>query len=320
MHLRVPEGQCDYINASPISLKDSRTSTETTYVAAQVRLLFTLDSYDVMLSRSFQGPKQAGLSHFWQMIWHETADVAVIVMLTQTAESGREKCHQYFPLDVEGEAFPLDPIDETDAAPANIKLVEADYHESSKTTIRKLHLTYGEKFKTVWHMLYVGWPDFAVPEDENCAALLELIKISAEKNSIANSPRIIHCSAGVGRSGTFIALEYLLTQLDSGALEKSKDEEDPIYDVVNRLREQRMTMVQSEVQYQFLYQVVREQLLKKLATAAALNGEPSPKLRKTTSTAFFGGRDSGSEGSDAGKVSGINEDVKQDEGKTPSAP
>ncbi len=257
------------------------------------------------------------------MIWQETADVAVIVMLTQTAESGREKCHQYFPLDVEGEAFPLDPINETDAATytarGSIKLLEADFDESSRSTIRKLLLTYGEKSKTVWHLLYGGWPDFAVPEDENCAALLELIKISNGKNPIANNPRIIHCSAGVGRSGTFIALEYLLTQLDSGALEESKDEEDMIYDVVNRLREQRMTMVQSEVQYQFLYQVVREQLLKKKATAvaAAGNGEPSPKLRKTTSRAFFSG---GREGSDAGIASGTSEKVRQDDDITPGAP
>lgn len=258
------------------------------------------------------------------MIWHETADVAVIVMLTQTAESGREKCHQYFPLDVEGEAFSLDPVDETgaatDAARGSIKLLEASFDDNSKTTIRRLLLTYGEKSKTVWHLLYGGWPDFSVPEDENCAALLELMKISNEKNSTANNPRIIHCSAGVGRSGTFIALEYLLAQLDSGALEESKDDEDMIYDVVNHLREQRMTMVQSEIQYQFLYQVVRKQLLKKRATgaAAAGNGEPSPKLRKTASTAFFGGR---SEGSGAGRASGgTSEEVKQDEGITPSAP
>ncbi len=253
------------------------------------------------------------------MIWHETTDVAVIVMLTQVAESGREKCYQYFPLDVEGEPFPLDPIDEanaaTDATRGSIKLLEENFDETSRTTIRKLLLTYGEKFKTVWHLLYGGWPDFAVPEDENRAALLELMKISAEKNCIANNPRIIHCSAGVGRSGTFIALEYLLAQLDSGALEESKDEEDMIFDVVNRLREQRMTMVQSEVQYQFLYQVVREQLLKKRATAAtaASNGEPSPKLRKTASAAFFGG------GSGVGRASGTNEEVMQNEGKTPEA-
>ena len=278
---------------------------------------------------SLKGPKQACLSHFWHMIWHETTDVAVIVMLTQIAESGKEKCYQYFPLDAEGEAFPLDPINEvdeaievasetstktaTDSAPGSIELLETDFNENSKTTIRKLVLTYGEKSKTVWHLLYGGWPDFAVPEDENRAALLELLKISAEKNSVASNPRIIHCSAGVGRSGTFIALEYLLAQLDSGALREAKDEEDVIYDVVNRLREQRMTMVQSEVQYQFLYQVIREQLLKKQAITVAADGsgEPSPKLRKTASVAFF---DCGAEETGAAQTSGSHEETKPDKG------
>ena len=259
------------------------------------------------------------------MIWHETGDVAVIVMLTQTAESGREKCHQYFPLNIEDEPFALDPIDqpdaETDAAPGSIKLLEAEFDQNSRTTIRKLLLSYGAKSKTVWHLLYGGWPDFAVPEDENCAALLELMKISAKKNSSADNPRIIHCSAGVGRSGTFIALEYLLAQVDSGVLEKCKDEEDVVFDVVNRLREQRMTMVQSEVQYQFLYQVVREQLLLQRATAAANggNGEPSPKLRKTKSAAYFGGGGSGSEGSGEGRANATHEEVEQGEGKVPKA-
>ena len=228
-------------------------------------------------------------------------------MLTQTAESGREKCHQYFPLDVEDEPFSLNPIDETDAeagaAPGNIKLLEANFDEHSRTTIRKLLLTYGDKSKTVWHLLYGGWPDFAVPEDENCAALLELMKVSGEKNSSANSPRIVHCSAGVGRSGTFIALEHLLAQVDSGALEEVEEGEDMVFDVVNRLREQRMTMVQSEAQYQFLYEVAREQLcIKRTKTSATTNnGEPSPKLRKTKSAAYFGGGVSGSQEYGAGK-------------------
>ena len=248
------------------------------------------------------------------MIWHETTDVAVIVMLTQTAESGREKCYQYFPLEVQGEAFPLDPINETvtatdtpiEPAAGSIKLLQTDFSERSKSTVRKLLLTYGENSKIVWHLLYGGWPDFAVPEDENRTALLELIKISREKNSTPNNPRIIHCSAGVGRSGTFIALEYLLGQLHSGALENSEVHGDLIFDVVNRLREQRMTMVQSEVQYHFLYQVVREQFLEKRGstTTADGSGEPSPKLRKTASIAFFDGEGGGNSATRAGLPNG----------------
>ncbi|KAL8702654.1 MAG: hypothetical protein Q9201_004179 [Fulgogasparrea decipioides] len=243
IHLRVPEGESDYINASPIALTDPRTGVMFSYIAAQ-------------------GPKQIGLSHFWHMIWHQTSDVAVIVMLTQTAEGGREKCYQYFPLDEQTEAIWVDAVEATESGPAgSVRLSEAYFNEASNATIRKLLLSFGGESKIVWHMLFSGWPDFEVPQNEDRAALFELIRLSAEKNTTPSNPRIIHCSAGVGRSGSFIALEYLLAQLKSGAIADARDDEDPIYDVVNLLREQRMTMVQSEAQYSFLYEVIREQLI-----------------------------------------------------------
>lgn len=240
----MPEGESDYINASPITLTDSRTGTVSSYIAAQ-------------------GPKQTGLSHFWHMVWQQTSDVAVIVMLTQTSEGGREKCFQYFPLDKETEAISIDPIDHTESAPAGrVQLSEVYFEESCKSTIRKLLVVFGERSRDVWHILFSGWPDFDVPQNEDRAALIKLLELSAEKNTDPGNPRIIHCSAGVGRSGSFIALEYLLAQIKSGAITEAKEDEDPIYDVVNQLREQRMTMVQSNAQYAFLYEVIRDELVK----------------------------------------------------------
>lgn len=207
--------------------------------------------------------------------------MAVIVMLTQTAEGGKEKCYQYFPLDADAGAYRIDPIGGTGES-GSVAFVEFVVDEVSRTSIRKLRLSFGEESRTIWHLLFCGWADFAVPEDEDRTGLLELLKLSVEKNTVPNNPRIIHCSAGVGRSGSFIALEYLLTQVESGAIAESKDTEDMIYDVVNRLREQRMTMVQSEAQYQFLHQVVREQFIKWQTAAkpdVATEGR-SPKLRR----------------------------------------
>ena len=197
------------------------------------------------------------------MIWQQTSDVAVIVMLTQTAESGREKCFQYFPLDQQTVVISIDPVDPAESAPAgSVRSSEVYFDQASRSTIRKLLLTFGDESKVVWHMLFSGWPDFEVPQKEDRAALFELLRLSAQKNPEPSNPRIIHCSAGVGRSGSFIALEYLLAQIESGAIADITDEEDPIYDVVNRLREQRMMMVQGDAQYAFLYEVIWEQFLK----------------------------------------------------------
>ena len=219
------------------------------------------------------------------MIWQETNGVAVIVMLTQTEEAGKEKCFQYFPLDADAGPFRIEPIDGSGGTPeGKVEFLEISTDKSSNTAIRKLLLTFGDEQRVVWHLLFCGWPDFAVPEGENCEGLLKLIELSVKKNHVPKNPRIIHCSAGVGRSGTFIALEYLLRQLKSGAVSEAKDEEDMVHEVVNRLREQRMSMVQGDAQYSYLYRVLREQLdLLQTRTEADLESEePSPKIRKVS--------------------------------------
>ena len=243
IHLNVAEGKSDYINASPISLRDPRTGVETRWIATQ-------------------GPKMSTGSHFWHMIWQETNDVAVVVMLTQTHDGTIEKCSQYFPLNVEAGSFIVQSLDIADDTPeGNVTFLECHMDVDSKAEIRKLSLSFGAETKIIWHFLFCGWPDFAVPEDSDLTALLNLLKICVEKNTSSSSPMVIHDSAGVGRTGTFIALQYLLVQVESGAiLDVKHGDGDMIYDVVNRLREQRMLMVQMESQYQFLYRVIRGQL------------------------------------------------------------
>jgi protein-tyrosine phosphatase len=86
--------------------------------------------------------------------------------------------------------------------------------------------------------------------------------ISRKQNGQGENPRIVHCSAGVGRTGTFIALEFLIGELQGGAWEGWDQgpmaHSDPIYDTVNQLRMQRKTMVQAYEQYAFLYEVLRK--------------------------------------------------------------
>ncbi|CAK7263921.1 hypothetical protein SEPCBS119000_000726 [Sporothrix epigloea] len=70
----------------------------------------------------------------------------------------------------------------------------------------------------VYHFLFKRWPDYGVPAMEDLDSFLGLMRLSAERNAGPDNPRIVHCSAGVGRSGTFIALEHLLLELEAGAL------------------------------------------------------------------------------------------------------
>ena len=244
-----------------------------------------------------QGPKYSFLAEFWQIVFQEFNEVAVIVMLTQTVEGGREKCAQYFPVDM-GQASMIlatETFEENlsdvensteeknirqekperhegaeiivpgvnDGQPSQsvdrVTLLECGFDSKSRSEVLKLKLSIGSRSKIVWHFQFAGWADFVKPEGSDREALFELMKLSASKAGPGN-PRIVHDSAGVGRTGTFIALDYLARELDSGQLERITDETDPVFETVNRMREQRMMMVYTELQWEFIYEALRERL------------------------------------------------------------
>ncbi|KAL2194854.1 protein-tyrosine phosphatase-like protein [Corynascus similis CBS 632.67] len=83
----------------------------------------------------------------------------------------------------------------------------------------------GYQEKTLYHFLYKKWPDFGVPSLDDLESFFTLMRLSRERNASPRNPRVVHCSAGVGRSGTFIALEHLMRELDAGVLENWDDRE-----------------------------------------------------------------------------------------------
>lgn len=324
IRLKVSPGTPDYINASPISLLRSNGLHELQYIATQ-------------------GPKQNGVDHFWQMVWHECGDVAVVVMLTKLSEGMKEKCFPYYPTSDEqasrlnrarqttpAASRTISPPSRTSTSPrvsasdlstatqptiqlaltsddgeeisGSVTLIDSTWDEASQAMVRKLSLVRGDESRIVYHLFFSGWPDFGVPQGRDRAALMNLIRLSNAKNDNEQekSPRVVHCSAGVGRTGTFIALEHLLGELDQGAYdsldelakqesdhrpsgelaEKMSTWPDPIFDAVARLREQRPVMVQSQVQFAFIYETVAEEWLKRkkrLLEEKKLMAEPSPK-------------------------------------------
>lgn len=277
--LAVPSGLNDYINASPIVLGERR------YIATQ-------------------GPKDTSVAHFYRMLEQETGEArpAVVVMLTQTHEGGREKCFQYYPLVREESPMVLEPDAEDEVQGdwwrGSVELEGVEMDGSTRSEVRRLRLRTkarskdggGEEVvreKAIHHLLFSGWPDFLVPEGEDREALVRLIALSAQLNcqpattaesststnggasafiSDQSTPRIIHCSAGVGRSGTFIALDYLLHLLHTGQLDhlpESGEGSDPVAETVDAMRKQRMMMVQGEGQFMFVYEVLREEWAKR---------------------------------------------------------
>lgn len=266
VRLQVPEGVNDYINASPVSL----TST----LAKHEEIVSGLQNNYICM----QGPKTETIDHTWHMVWNELSrpdksSPAVIIMLCplRCADPFRpgetkEQCSVYFPMDEGSEEL---VINETDVLgetfKATVKFVSRDpTPPGTDIEIRKLSMSVeGEDSeKIVWHFLYPSWPDFGALEEQNVASIVSLMTLSREKNGKEENPRLVHCSAGVGRTGTFVALEFLIGELQAGAWENWDISEgrgrDAVYDTVHQLRQQRRTMVQSYEQYSFLYEVLRK--------------------------------------------------------------
>ena len=220
--LEVPEGQFDYINASPIVLESTKSGTPFKYIATQ-------------------GPKADSWSHIWRMIWKENQSPAVIVMLTQTHETGREKCYPYYPQSLSNPDMRINEHDEfEDGLIHNLHLASLSTDEEARTQVREIDMTTddGDESRKIWHLLFAGWPDFSVPEGADRAGMLKLVDISRSKNADnATNPRIVHCSAGIGRSGTFIALDWLMQELEEGSLDNTPETEDPVVKVVEKLRQ-----------------------------------------------------------------------------------
>ncbi|ETS85283.1 hypothetical protein PFICI_03308 [Pestalotiopsis fici W106-1] len=266
--LQVPEGNADYINASPIVLRSP--------LAPEQR---SPHKYIAM-----QGPTGRTSEHVWRMVAEQMESPAVMVMLTETRENNMEKCFPYYPHNAD-ESLDIGEHDEfQDGWRAQVKCLEVEERAEGAIEMRKLQVQVDgrEDDMEVWHLLYKKWPDFGVPSLEDIGSFLDLMELSRVKNAHEDNPRIVHCSAGVGRSGTFIALEHLLREVDSGDLEKYDEHyggeaSDLVFDTVNTLREQRKMMVQAESQYLFIYKVLRKRWMEKYGLEDDQGGEPAAK-------------------------------------------
>ena len=278
--LSVPEGISDYINASPITLVSTAANPST--LKSSIR-----DKYICM-----QGPKKETVSHVWHMVWHECSvplesSPAVVIMLSPThvpmpGDSSQlyEKCYQYFPADENSPPMLINEHNELgEEFKGTLRFVSREPDTpGSQIEIRQLLMSVEgeEDEKPIWHFLYPNWPDYGALQEEDIESLLELMQFSRERNGKGENPRIIHCSAGVGRTGTFVALEFLLGELHGGAWEGwdhgEKAGSDPIFDTVNQLRMQRKTMVQAYEQFSFLYEILKKIWDEKYDAGAAGDG------------------------------------------------
>ncbi|XP_028258985.1 protein tyrosine phosphatase receptor type Fa isoform X3 [Parambassis ranga] len=183
-----------------------------------------------------QGPLPETLSDFWRMVWEQRT--CTIVMMTRLEEKSRVKCDQYWP-SRGTETYGM------------IQVTMLDTVELATYSMRTfaLYKNGSSEKREVRQFQFLAWPDHGVPEYPTpTLAFLRRVKACNPPDA---GPMVVHCSAGVGRTGCFVVIDAMLERMKH---EKSVD----IYGHVTCMRAQRNYMVQTEDQYIFIHEALLE--------------------------------------------------------------
>ncbi|TRY84566.1 hypothetical protein DNTS_001311 [Danionella cerebrum] len=218
----------DYINASHV--KTEPAGCVLRYIAAQ-------------------GPLPHTCAHFWRSVWEQ--DVSVIIMLTTLTERGRTKCHQYWP----------HPPEARDYGHLQVCCHSEECNLAFVTREMTLTNTQSGLQRSIIHIQYVAWPDHGVPEDSS--DFLDFVQ-SVRSMRRESAPLLVHCSAGIGRTGVLITMETALT-----LMEKEK----PVYplEIISLMREQRSMLVQTSCQFTFVCEAILRVYREKLKLCSTPN-------------------------------------------------
>ena len=231
----------DYINASFI--REKKKKKYPYYIAAQA-------------------PLKEFIEEFWLMIWQQ--NVSVILMLTPWNEkiNGKKysKAERYFPTN-QNQLF---------EKYGNFRIVLKNIHkhyQSNHITISELEVDYHDKKRIIYHIHFTLWPDNGHVSDYPLYLNVHKItyeyiqKAKTSSNLSINQPILVHCSAGIGRTGTFIAIDIVLRQLGVLACINNNEGKDKnfninVLEVVSNLRYQRPSMVTTLTQYIMVYCII----------------------------------------------------------------
>ncbi|XP_028836448.1 tyrosine-protein phosphatase non-receptor type 3 isoform X2 [Denticeps clupeoides] len=214
----------DYINASHV--KTEPAGSVLRYIATQ-------------------GPLGHTCTDFWRCVWEQK--VAHIIMLTTLTERGRTKCHQYWPHTPETKDY-------------GYLQVCCHSEEGNLTYVRReltLTNTRTGEGRGLTHLQYVAWPDHGPPDD--ASDFLDFVQ-SVRSLMRGAEPLMVHCSAGIGRTGVLITMETALTLMEK---------EEPVcpLQIIQSLRDQRAMMVQTSCQFTFVCEAILKIYKEKKVTA-----------------------------------------------------
>jgi len=207
----------DYINANFVSMEIPGSGILNRYIAAQ-------------------GPLPNTCADFWQMVWEQQS--RLVVMLTTKVERGRVKCHQYWP----------NLYETMDFGHMQVTCLKEDVSQSfAFREYTLVNVEEGSEERHIQQMQYIAWPDHGVP-DESTDFLDFVIKVRQNRMGMVE-PTIVHCSAGIGRTGVLITMETAMCLIEANQ---------PVYplDIVRQMRDQRAMLIQTASQYKFVCEAI----------------------------------------------------------------
>lgn len=216
-------GKVDYINANLVKLE-----------RADRKYILT------------QGPLSDTVGHFWLMIWEQKTKA--ILMLNKLMEKKQIKCHQYWP-DKKGTDNAMKLMD------VGLVVEYLRCEEYKNFSRRWFRLTDLESMQSreIIQFHYTTWPDFGIPSSP--VAFLQFLKQVRDSGALDTDvgPAVVHCSAGIGRSGTFCLVDCCLVLIDKEGADKIS-----VRDVLFEMRRYRMGLIQTADQLYFSYQAIIE--------------------------------------------------------------
>ncbi|XP_018537687.1 tyrosine-protein phosphatase non-receptor type 22 isoform X1 [Lates calcarifer] len=234
------------------NIKKNRYKDIVPFDHSRVKLTFTTTKNDtdyinasfikgVSGSRAYiatQGPLPHTVLDFLRMLWEY--NIQVVVMACREFEMGKKKCERYWPQKQE-QPFVCEPF-----------TVYCDSEESRGDYLtRMLRITYRNSSRTLKQLHYVNWPDHGVPD--SIPPILEMLHEMRSYQAHDDIPICIHCSAGCGRTGALCAIDYTWNLLKKQMISLGFN----IYDLVQNMRTQRPSVVQTKEQYELVYRTIK---------------------------------------------------------------
>ncbi|KAL7665250.1 Protein-tyrosine-phosphatase [[Candida] zeylanoides] len=225
--------QCDYINASYLA----SSSGSQRYIATQ-------------------GPLKDTVGDFWKIVVNDK--VPLILSLTQETENGVSKCFPFWKSGSYASNNNVLTVTEVDAQSVELNVGNASLPESTKSILLRAFEVQVDQQPTRHRVIQahvLSWPDMELivnPKDLLSLVFMKNYLMGALGSS---APILVHCSAGCGRTGSFCAVDSIISELER-APAGSQVGADVIFSTVNALRKQRVSMVQTLRQYFLIYDLV----------------------------------------------------------------